>query len=85
MFKNRIKRRLPIITFYNINDVLEEMTEIVFAQKFCELLNCKCLISDDSIDPFTYILITGYSKSKSVEVDPELENFDEYKIISYDD
>ena len=48
-------------------------------------LDCKCLISDDSINPFTFILVTGVSKYYAVSIEPDGLDIGEYNIVEYKD
>ncbi|RKZ38334.1 MAG: hypothetical protein DRR16_33685 [Candidatus Parabeggiatoa sp. nov. 3] len=42
--------------------------------KFCDSLECVCLVSDGSINPYTMLLVTGNAEWKSVSLSPsELE------------
>lgn len=45
-----------------------ELAEPEFARRVCRQLGCRCLISDDSINPYRWLLVTGTAEPQPVHV-----------------
>jgi hypothetical protein len=52
-----------------------------FVEEFCERLQCSCLVSDSSPNPYSKMLVRGRGDTQAVYLDPErLDDHDEYVI-----
>lgn len=65
--------------FIRDDDLIPEI-DTVKVGEICEILNCKILISDSSIAPYTMIEVQGKNRSKQVTV--ELDDFE--NVVGYD-
>lgn len=52
----------------------------LITKKLCNILNTRCLISDDSPDPFTWIMISPNGLEENIELDPDELDNDRYVI-----
>lgn len=59
------------LSFYPQNPALEQGNGDRFIDYLCETLHCKCLISDDSFDPYSMILVEAPSRHRQVFLDPD--------------
>lgn len=61
---------------------LAQLNPELIIKQFCCILHCKCLISDDSVNPFTMLLVQESEDIQPVSLDPErLEGNEEYIMI----
>jgi hypothetical protein len=68
-------------SIYLRNPKLEQNANKSMIGEFCELLHCHCLISDDSFNPFSMLLIQDEEKQQLVFLDVErLDEKEEYVI-----
>ena len=44
--------------------------EAEFASRVCRELGCRCLISDDSLNPYRWLLVTAEAEPQPVQVSP---------------
>ncbi|OCQ99773.1 hypothetical protein BCD67_15330 [Oscillatoriales cyanobacterium USR001] len=69
------------LSVYLLNAKLADNIDLKDIEKLCRLLHCKCLISDDSLNPFSMILVEDLGKNQIIFLDIErLENDEEYII-----
>jgi hypothetical protein len=59
---------------------LEDLDSKMAIRKFCDLLRCKCLMSDDSIDPLSWLLVSGSSGIEPVSLDAEQLEIEKYVV-----
>jgi hypothetical protein len=50
------------------------------AARLCQLLGCRCLVDDGTVDPFTFLLVEQGGQARPVGVDTERCDRDEYVI-----
>ncbi len=61
---------------------LAQLNPELIIKQFCCILHCKCLISDDSVNPFTMLLVQESKDIQPVALAPEkLEENEEYIMI----
>ena len=64
-----------------VDDSLASMEPAKVTRKLCSLLNVQALISDDSVNPYTMILINAATEGQSVKLDAEsLDEYEEYRL-----
>ncbi|HLO47220.1 MAG TPA: hypothetical protein VK211_02200 [Kamptonema sp.] len=69
------------ISLYLLSANLADKMDLKDIEKLCRSLHCKCLISDDSLNPFAMILVEESGKNQIIFLDVErLENDEEYII-----
>lgn len=69
------------ISIYLRNPEIEQHASQSMIGEFCEMLHCHCLISDDSFNPFSMLLVQGMGKQQLVFLDVErLDENEEYAI-----
>ena len=56
-------------------------TEAEIARRIAETLNCDCLISDDSLNPYTWVRIDAAGHRSVVDVEPDAFDRNELHII----
>lgn len=67
-----VKTDFPLKLNVFVRDVnLKTNNDLYSIGKFCESLNCKVLISNNSINPFTMIRVEGVSDIYNVTIDPD--------------
>lgn len=84
-----ICERLPLrgdflmrLSIYLHDSQLKQLDPKLVIKQFCCILHCKCLISDDSVNPFTMLLVQESKDIQPVALDPEkLEENQEYIMI----
>jgi hypothetical protein len=74
-----------LLSLYPQNEATNELTKqfqnYAFTGKLGEILGCACLISDDTIDPYQWILIQNNKNWQTVELDPDkLDDHESYVI-----
>lgn len=52
-----------------------------FVEMVCDRLKCRCLISDATQNPFTYILVEGSARRRPVSLDPERMKLDPVEFV----
>jgi hypothetical protein len=68
-------------TLLSVNaDLLADVPRIQTAVRLCQLLRCRCLVDDGSVNPFAFLLVDGTGESRRVGVDPGRGDRDEYVI-----
>lgn len=50
-------------------------------KEFCTILHCNCLISDDSVNPYSMLLVQESEDIQLISLDPERLNRDEEYIM----
>jgi hypothetical protein len=79
--KNGVTGEFKMLIRLYLHDKLDgESSEKVIATKLCKHLKCRCLISDDSINPCTMLLINHHGETLPVSLDPQRLENDEYYI-----
>jgi DNA-binding Xre family transcriptional regulator len=69
------------LSLYLLKAKLADNIDLQDLEKLCQLLHCNCLISDDSLNPFSMILVEASGKNQIIFLDIErLENDEEYTI-----
>lgn len=84
-----ICERLPVrgdflirLSVYIHDSQLAQLEPELIIKQFCCILHCKCLISDDSVNPFTMLLVQESKDIQLVSLDPQrLEVNEEYIMI----
>jgi hypothetical protein len=76
---------LILLLIYPQNDVftsrIEQIGDLEFARKLCDILNCRCLIAYDSPDPYAWILVETSSRKQYVSLDSRrLDDYEEYVL-----
>jgi hypothetical protein len=60
---------------------LERLNPVSVLLRLCAELDCSCLISDDSEDPYTMLLIDGLGLQRRVSIDPDRYRLDEAYVL----
>ena len=60
---------------------LAQLNPKLIIKQFCCILHCKCLISDDSVNPFTMLLVQESEDIQLVALEPERERNEEYIML----
>jgi len=68
------------LSIYLHDPALEQLDRIAIVGQFCDLLHCKCLISDDSVNPYAMLLVEGSARQQPVFLDPERLDAEEYVL-----
>lgn len=69
-------------SIYLDDSQLAQLDPKLIIKQFCCILHCKCLISDDSVNPFTMLLVQESKDIQPVALDPQrLDGNEEYIII----
>jgi len=69
------------LSLYLLKANLADNIDLQDLEKLCQLLHCNCLISDNSLNPFSMILVEASGKNQIIFLDIErLENDEEYTI-----
>src|SRR5687767_6069358 len=58
----------------------EQLPRIQSANELCRALRCRFLLSDDDVNPFTFLLVDGTNTPKPVAVEPERLDANEYVL-----
>jgi hypothetical protein len=58
------------------------LPRIPTAARLCRLLGCRCLVSDGSVNPFTFLLVDAGGECRRVAVDVDRMDRDEYVIAA---
>jgi hypothetical protein len=69
-----------IISLYLKDATLSSLLTDETLGKFCNELDCDCLISDDSDNPYSMRLIQGKNDFKTVYLSPEFLEEDQYVL-----
>jgi hypothetical protein len=74
---------LILLLIYPQNSVIagqiEQIGDLEFASKLCDILNCRCLIAYDSPDPYAWILVETSNRKQYVSLDSRrLDDYEEY-------
>jgi hypothetical protein len=85
--RQEISGQFPMILSIYVHDKqLARYDETQTIGRFCEITNCTCLISDDSINPYSWIFVNNCREYKSVFlVASRLDEHDEYIISRLQD
>jgi len=68
------------ISIYLLNANLADNMDLKDIEKLCRLLHCKCLVSDNSLNPFAMILVEESGKNQIIFLDVERLENEEYII-----
>jgi hypothetical protein len=69
------------LSIYLRDSNLEQSDSTLKIGQFCELLNCQCLVSDESVNPYQWRLVQSSENWKLVYLDPKkLDDNEEYII-----
>ncbi len=72
------------LAIYLYDSPLEQLDSYAIVGQLCEMLNCACLISGDSANPYLMLLVKGIGTYQPVYVDADhLNDGDEYVISRY--
>lgn len=67
------------LSIYLRDSNLEQIDSTLKISQFCELLNCKCLVTNESVNPYQWWLVQGSQSWKLVYLDPKrLDENEEY-------
>lgn len=69
------------LSIYLRDSNLEQSDSTLKIGQFCELLNCQCLVSDESVNPYQWRLVQSSETWKLVYLDPKLLDENEEYII----
>ncbi|HEX8597162.1 MAG TPA: hypothetical protein VF952_01435 [Chloroflexia bacterium] len=80
--RTRVKGDFPImLSIYLRDPALEHVDREVVLSKFCSILGCTCLISDDSSNPYSGLLIVGSEPPRPVFLDADRLDADEEEYV----
>jgi hypothetical protein len=69
------------LSIYLRDSNLEQSDSTLKIGQFCELLNCQCLVSDESVNPYQWRLVQSSENWKLVYLNPKkLDENEEYII-----
>ncbi|WP_353895904.1 hypothetical protein [Aliikangiella maris] len=68
------------ISLYDCLGILSDISEIMLAKKICSLFKVRCLVSDDSNNPFTMWLVDENSDLFIAFLDEDKLEYDEYFV-----
>lgn len=68
------------LSIYLRDPSLERFDHKQVIGKLCNLLDCKCLISDNSDNPYSMLQIEGETSQRNIFLKPELLDEEEYVI-----
>ncbi|MDQ3252991.1 MAG: hypothetical protein M3R15_03635 [Acidobacteriota bacterium] len=60
---------------------VEQIGNEALTGQFCDELDCRCLISDDSVNPYSWLLVQGTGDVQSVSIDAHRSDEDEGEIF----
>jgi hypothetical protein len=69
------------LSIYLRDSNLEQSDSTLKIGQFCQLLNCQCLVSDESVNPYQWRLVQSSETWKLVYLDPKLLDENEEYII----
>ena len=69
------------LSIYLRDSNLEQSDSTLKIGQFCELLNCQCLVSDESVNPYQWRLVQSSENWKLVYLNPKLLDENEEYII----
>lgn len=69
------------LSIYLRDSNLDQSDSTLKIGQFCELLNCQCLVSDESVNPYQWRLVQSSETWKLVYLDPTLLDENEEYII----
>ncbi|MEG4631106.1 hypothetical protein QUB56_16110 [Microcoleus sp. AR_TQ3_B6] len=69
------------LSIYLRDSNLDQSDSTLKIGQFCELLNCQCLVSDESVNPYQWRLVQSSETWKLVYLDPRLLDENEEYII----
>ena len=74
------------LTIYLRDDALETFAEAhevgVLVGRMCQIWDCAALVSDDSVNPYSWLLVRGPDDIQPVRVDPETLDDDDAWILA---
>ena len=76
-------RFIPISHENAVRDIQENL---ILLGRLCDMMGCKALVSDESLNPYLWILIHGPKRYQRVLLDPNLFNSpdnQQFQIIEY--
>ncbi|MBW4637915.1 MAG: hypothetical protein KME05_06715 [Gloeocapsa sp. UFS-A4-WI-NPMV-4B04] len=83
-----ICERLPVkgdfltrVCVYLHDSKLTKPTPTLTISQFCCILHCKCLISDDSVNPYSMLLVQESENIQLISLEPKRLNKDEEYIM----
>jgi len=69
------------LSIYLRDSNLEQSNSTLKIGQFCELLNCQCLVPDESVNPYQWLLVQSSENWKLVYLNPKaLDENEEYII-----
>ena len=69
------------LSVYVRDATLERFDRMATVRRLCAELDAKCLVSDESVNPYTMILLTASGTEQAVALDPErVDDHDEYVL-----
>ncbi len=68
------------LSIYLRTPALEQLDSMSIIMRFSELLHCACLVSDDSDNPYTWLLVQGLDKIQPVSLDMERLDKEEFVV-----
>jgi len=80
-----VKGDFPLkLSIYLYDAKLAQLNAKVIIGRFCDILHCKCLIPDNSSNPYSMLLIQGSNKQQIVLLDPiRLDEDEEYILKKF--
>ena len=60
---------IMLLAFYPQNDKIEAGDGAEFIEFLCKTCKCRCLMSDDSLNPYSWILLDGTNRRRGVFLD----------------
>lgn len=73
------------ISFYVHDPEIRQHAEQVGSEQivgeFCDLFHCKCLMSDNSVNPYSWLLVEGVGKVHPVELNEHYLDADESRYV----
>jgi hypothetical protein len=74
------------LTIYLRDDVLEAYAEAhdvgVLVGRMCQIWDCAALVSDDSIDPYSWLLVRGPDDIQPVQIDSAILDDDDAWVLA---
>lgn len=80
--KRQVKGSFPTaLSFYIHDEKIRRLDEQQVIKQLCVLLNCSCLISDNSNNPYSWLLAQATGSTQHVSLDPVMLDDEEAYII----
>lgn len=70
------------VFIYLYDSELKQLDSVSTVKQLCTMLHCKCLMSDDSINPYSMLLLQESENTQTAFLDPEkLDEYEEYIMV----